>query len=206
MPNVIDTTIRDLVDRSRLGDQVASATLAVIGTQARQGIAQAVKVQKKVLKYIEKNPEKCQLTPVFGVETPPREESKPLARVLRRNLHRGKFTPAGLSLLLLTLGDYAVGILVHGPVLLGSGRAIIDCVRGCLTDQNLQQAFDYGNNVTNQPTLLTEAAQSMTEEEQKALSLGMILGRARRLQAVSYPLTPLRILNPIVAWELGDDR
>lgn len=200
-------TIEDLVTRSRLGDQVASATLVVIGREAKKGQSRAVTVRDQILDFIKKHPQQTQESTVFGIETPEKELIVGDACLLKRNLHQGTFTGAGLAVLLLSLGEYSIGVLTHGPSLLmvkGDENPIVSAIRCALTEPEHVAAFDIGNEHSENTKVVTKQAQQMSPEEQKALQLGMIIGRARRLQAVSNPLVPLSVLCPMMAWELGE--
>ena len=205
--DAVNKTIEDLVTRSRLGDQVASATLVVIGREAKKGQTRAITVREQVLNFIKKNPQKAREATVFGIETPEKELIVGDACLLKRNLHQNTFTGAGLVLLLLTLGEYSIGVLTHGPSLLldkGNENSIVSALRCALKEPQHVEAFDVGNEHSEDSRITSNIASRMTPEEKKALQLGMIVGRARRLQAVSNPLVPLAILCPMTAWELGE--
>jgi hypothetical protein len=202
---LVDQTIEDLVTRSRLGDQVATATLVIVGKQADSGKKRAIEIRNKVLDYSKKNPQQFQKGIVFGIETPEKQEIIGDACILKRNLYTGRYTGAGLALLLLTLGEYSIGILAHGPSLLmdsGEPNEIVSSVREALQSEELLSIFDFGNENTNKPTVIDSAAKTLNDEQLRALSLGSIIGRARRLQAVMNPNVPIAILCLDTAWEL----
>lgn len=205
----IDTTVSELVQRSRLGDQVATATITVVADQARRGDTKAEQVRQKILKYCEQNPIRLDShMSFFGVESPPAREAAVMdAITLRQNLHTGRFTDKGLAVLLLSLGKYATGILFHGPSLLPDEEGpseILIAARDALVGEDCKAAFDCGNKLTNQPELLQAQLDRMTPPQKKACHLGILLGRARRLQAVAQPRVPLKILCAETAWELGE--
>lgn len=199
-------TIADLVTRARLGDQVASGTLVVVGKQASNGNKRAQAVKDEVLKYIKAHPQESTEVAYFGVDTPPKHEIVGDACLLKRNLSSGRYTGAGLVILILTLGEYSLGVLTHGPSLLfteGQPNGIVEDIRDALVDESMQAAFDLGNEVKDHSEL-TDLAASLSKEEQRAMQLGMLIGRARRLQAVKHPSVPLTILCERTAWELGE--
>lgn len=203
--DIVSQTIEDLVTRARLGDQVASASLVVIGQRADKGDGRAIEIRKKVLDYTKQNPQKLQQGCVFGVEKPEKADIVGDACLLKRNLHTGNWTGQGLAILLLTLGDYAVGVLTHGPSLLkvdGAENPIVCSVRDALKTDHLTSIFDFGNENTNKPKILESTARNLNKKQLKALALGSIIGRARRLQAVTYPNVPIAILCEDAAWEL----
>lgn len=205
MNATVNKTIEDLVTRSRLGDQIASASLVVIGREAKKGQKRAIQVRDQVLDYIKKNPQKTQESVAFGIDTPPKDMIVGDACLLKRNLHQNSFSGAGLAVLLLSLGEYSIGVLTHGPSLLKDGgkpNPIVSSIRDALSDPQHVAAFDVGNECHEDA--VTKVARRMGVEEKKALQLGMIVGRARRLQAVSNPHVSLAILCPMVAWELGE--
>jgi hypothetical protein len=203
--NLVSQTIEDVVTRARLGDQVASATLVVIGKRADKGEPRAMEIRRKVLDYTKQNPQRFQQGCVFGVDKPDKESIVGDACMLKRNLHTGNWSGQGLAILLLTLGDYAVGVLAHGPTLLmldGEPNPIVHSVRDALQTDHLTSIFDFGNENTNKPKVLEETARNLNKKQLKALALGSIIGRARRLQAVTYPNVPIAILCEDAAWEL----
>lgn len=200
-------TIEDLVTRSRLGDQVASASLVVIGKEAAKGSQRAREVKELVLKFIKEHPQEFERSTRFGIDTPEKDEVVGDAILLKKKLWTGDYSGAGLVLLLLTLGEYSLGVLTHGPSLLKDGaehNPIIECIRSSLVAPNLVRAFDQGNKHSNNDLMIGRLAQRMSAEEQKALQLGMIIGTARRFQAVSIPSVPVAILCENTAWELGE--
>jgi len=203
--DLVSQTIEDVVTRARLGDQVASATLVVIGKRADKGEPRAMEIRRKVLDYTKKNPQQFQQGCVFGVDKPEKESIVGDACLLKRNLHTGNWSGQGLAILLLTLGDYAVGVLAHGPTLLmldDEPNPIVHSVRDALQTDHLTSIFDFGNENTNKPKVLEETARNLNKKQLKALALGSIIGRARRLQAVTYPNVPISILCEDAAWEL----
>lgn len=203
--DIVTQTIEDLVTRARLGDQVASATLVIIGQRADKGEKRAIEIRERVLRYTKDNPQKFQQGCVFGVEKPDKETIVGDACLLKRNLHTGNWSGQGLAILLLTLGDYAVGVLTHGPSLLredGADNPIVCSVRNALQSDHLTSIFDFGNDNTNKPEVLEAIARNLNKKQLRALALGSIIGRARRLQAVTHPQVPLSILSGDVAWEL----
>jgi hypothetical protein len=208
MPNVAEQTVIDLVQRSRLGDQVATATIATIAAKAKSGDKAAEKVRRNILKYTEKHPQVvCAHLSMFGIDRPLKEDIVGDARILHRNLGTGRFSGAGLAILILGLGEYATGVLFYGPWLFATKEGpnpILDAVREALADDSCRAAFDVGNRATNRPAVLEKLTAKMGAPQKKACHLGILLGRARRLQAVSKPGTPIRVLNVETAWELGE--
>jgi hypothetical protein len=203
--DIVSQTIEDVVTRARLGDQVASATLVTIGKRADKGEKRAIEIRERVLRYTKENPQRFQQGCVFGVEKPDKASIVGDACLLKRNLYTGNWSGQGLAILLLTLGDYAVGVLTHGPTLLredGADNPIVCSVRNALQSDHLTSIFDFGNENTNKPEVLEETAKNLNKKQLKALALGSIIGRARRLQAVTHPNVPLSILSGDVAWEL----
>jgi hypothetical protein len=207
MANQTLQTIEDLVTRSRLGDQVASASLVVIGREADKGSKRAAEVKNLVLKYIKEHPQEFETSTRFGIETPEKHQVVGDACLLKKKLWTGDYSGGGLVILLLTLGEYSLGVLTHGPSLLkedGQPNGIVECIRESLATEKAVRAFDRGNRHANEDRMISRLAARMTPEEQKALQLGMIIGMARRLQAVSIPTVPLAILCENAAWELGE--
>lgn len=203
--DIVSQTIDDVVTRARLGDQVASATLVMIGKRADKGEKRAIEIRERILRFTKENPQRFQQGCVFGVEKPEKASIVGDACLLKRNLHTGNWSGQGLAILLLTLGDYAVGVLAHGPSLLmldGEENPIVCSVRDALQSDHLTSIFDFGNENTNKPKVLEKTAQNLNKKQLKALALGSIIGRARRLQAVTHPNVPIAILCEDAAWEL----
>jgi hypothetical protein len=204
----INTTIGDLVQRSRLGDQVATATIAVVADKAKSGDRKAEKVRQQILKYCKVNPIKldCHMS-FFGVDTPVREDVTADALLLRRSLHTAQYSDKGIALLILSLGGFATGILFHGPSLFADSdgpNEIVTAARNALEGDDMRRAFDLGNRATNRPDILETKLGRMTDPQKKACHLGILIGRARRMQAVAEPGTPLSLLCMDTAWELGE--
>jgi hypothetical protein len=207
MPDETQKTIEELVTRSRLGDQIASASLVVIGREAEKGSARAIEVKKMILEYIKNHPQEFEASQIFGIDVPDKDEVIGDACLLKKNLITGRYTGAGLAVLLLSLGEYSLGVLVHGPSLLmanGESNPIVDAIQGALVAPHLVQAFSLGNCYSNNSQQISDLAKDMNAEEKKALQLGMIIGTARRLQAVANPTVPVAILCTDTAWELGE--
>lgn len=186
---------------------MASATLVVIGKEAEKGQPRAVQVREQVLSYIKQNPPKVEPQIAFGIDTPEKQKVVGDACILKRNLHTGKYTGTGLALLLLTLGEYSLGVLTHGPSLLrvsGEPNPIIGAVREALPEQKHADLFDLGNANSENKQVIDSVAAATDEAGRRALQLGMILGRARRLQAICNPQVPLSVLCEMTAWELGE--
>jgi hypothetical protein len=207
MANQTLQTIEDLVTRARLGDQVASASLVVIGQQAAKGSKRAAEVKDLILKFIKAHPQEFETSTRFGIDTPAKDEVVGDACLLKEKLWTGDYSGGGLVVLLLTLGEYSLGVLTHGPSLLkedGQPNPLVQCIRQSLASEKAVRAFDHGNKHSNNDEMLYRLASRMTPEEQKALQLGIIIGTARRFQAVSIPSVPLAILCKNTAWELGE--
>lgn len=207
MANQTQKTVEDLVTRSRLGDQVASASLVVIGREAAKGSKRAIEVKEMVLDFIKAHPQELETSTRFGIETPEKDQVVGDACLLKKKLWTGDYSGGGLVVLLLTLGEYSLGVLTHGPSLLkedGQPNFIVESIRESLASEKAVRAFDRGNKHSNNEAMINRLAARMSVEEQKALQLGMIIGTARRLQAVSIPTVPLAILCENTAWELGE--
>ena len=207
MPDDTQKTIEELVTRSRLGDQVASASLVVIGREAANGSKRALQVKSMILDFIKSHPQEFESSQIFGIDVPDKSEVIGDACLLKKNLITGRYSGAGLAVLLLTLGEYSLGVLTHGPSLLmvdGESNPIVDAVRGALVAPHLVQAFDQGNCYSNNPQQISYLTENMNAEEKKAFQLGMTIGTARRLQAVANPTVPLAVLCTDTAWELGE--
>jgi hypothetical protein len=160
-----------------------------------------------VLEYLKSHPQEFETSQIFGIDVPDKDEVVGDACLLKKNLITGRYSGAGLAVLLLTLGEYSLGVLVHGPTLLmvdGESNPIVDAVRGALVAPHLVRAFDQGNCYSNNPQQISYLTEYMNAEEKKAFQLGMTLGTARRLQAVANPTVPLAVLCSDTAWELGE--
>jgi hypothetical protein len=200
--------ISDLVERTRLGDQVATATIAVIADRGRKGDKKAATIAKRILDWAIKHPRKTEEhVSMFGIDSVGAEDVKDAAKTLWKNLHTGNYTGAGVVVLIFSVGQYATGLLTHGPLLApqeGDPNPIVEAVHNAFPTESCKEAFQVGYTKSNDIPTITAALQTAGEAEKKALQCGVILGRARRIQAVSLTQAPISVLSLDTGWEFGE--
>lgn len=201
MSNSITKHVSDLVQRSRLGDQVATAAIAVISTRAKKGDKRAAKVRGEIIRYAKKNPMPAALvSPTFGIERQEPAEVEHIGRRLWRNLHTGKYSGAGVSVLVLSLGNCAPHLLADSPNL----KVVIDDVRSAFAGEECRNAYNLGMQKSSDPMYLSVIVPNFPEPEQKALQLGYLIGKARRIQAIRSPAIPVSMFARDTGWEFGE--
>lgn len=193
--------VADLVQRSRLGDQNATASIAVISTRAKRGDGPAKRVRNAIIKYATKNPpQPVVVSPTFGIDEPEPDEAVRVGRCLWRNLHTSRYSGAGISILVLSLGRSAPHLLADAPNLVDAAKE----VRAAFSGEGCQAAFDLGAAKSAQPSYLSAVISHFEPPEQKALQLGYLIGKASRIQRVRDPRQPIAILALDTAWEMGE--
>lgn len=200
--------IAELVERTRLGDQIATAQIAVIADRGRKGDKKSAAIAKRIIDWAVKHPRKVEEhVSMFGLDVVQADDVKDAGKLLWKNLHTGNYSGAGVVVLLFSVGQYATGLLAHGPLLCpqsGKANPIIEAVHNAFPTESYKEAFQLGFTKSNDIPAITAAMQSADEAEKKALQAGVILGRARRIQAVSLTQAPISVLSLDTGWEFGE--
>ena len=181
-------TAEELVLASRAGDQVATSHIIMIGENARKGSKRAQYSTKLLKEAIKKFP-----VTTFGEEiqsTATKNNSVQLKLLRGINTQTDDdthYATVVITLLPALSRDQGAVILANGPPIDG-GR--INAIAERLSDDKksfLDGMENWGNGGGDKNYLL-----------------GQQVGLARTIQLVRMPQTPISLLSPITAWELGE--
>lgn len=173
----LQRAIKELVDRTRLGDQVAMAMLLTIRKRAEKGDPQAERSRRLVLAYIKKHPATQTQLDEIGFEK--------TAGRLRRRFAQG-FNSGIQALCRCCLPFLACAGIVESS----KGE-----VQSKLARINGEEREDYSKGLKN-----WRKAQS---SPQPWTRLGGVVGLIRELNATRKG-GPISKLSPMAAWELGE--
>lgn len=171
---------RDVVERARAGDQVAMGILAMVRDNAKRGEPTAQQSYRAIERYIKRNPPTG-----IGAEASDITHPKALQALWAADPSHETIVRA---LPLVSFWSGAVA-LSHGPNLTNER---IETISQVLPEDQ-------------RPTLMQAIVQwKTTPESSPLLKLGRVIGLAKTLQLVRLPATPISLLSPIAAWELGE--
>ena len=192
----------NIAERARLGDQVAYAIICEVRDRAAAGDPTAKKSYDFLMKYTsDGNPHQNlnHYDASVGEEEAAAFASRmcgeePFAVVVHEEV------PKLASVAPLK----AVVALAEGPSLLPQpdGTNLIREVGEAFDNPDEEQAFILGAKFCQESL---HAMRNMSPEEQNALLLGVIMGNARRMQAMRDPNIPVSSHTPSVGWELGEN-
>jgi hypothetical protein len=196
----------DLVIRARAGDQVAIATIALVGQNADRGLARAIKSRRFIRQAISKIPLRA-VDPVFSPfgdlsALHPKREAKLARRFAEVVVGADGPEPyaANVMMLLPTTGWRGVVMLANGPSLLNSGRARALALG--FANSHERNAFCLARRHAGKVD--SEARARMPVTIQKAMQLGDAFGLAQKIQAVRLPGSRISDYDPNTGWELGE--
>lgn len=184
--NVLDVA-KDLVERSRLGDQNAVAILILVGKEAANGVLKAQVAKTAVENYIKAHPAAS-----IGADAP-----KPVPPNVLQDAWKAE-SPAALVTCLLVLANCDAGSNA-GSTLLCKKMLIsvehLHVLSEVFKSEPLKKVFMYGVKFPN-----AQMAVALPPSGVYAYLVGQMVGRAVRIQwAIKGSLTPL---CPMVGWEL----
>jgi hypothetical protein len=195
----VQQSAQGLVTRSRLGDQNAIAMIMMIRESAAKGSKRAVYTLKYLTEYVKKHPVKGDCRIGFGCD--------PMTQRVINAIHSSigaepsnhapvivKHVPKIENPALAAVPLANCGSLLHP----NNPRIKAICV--LFTDDQID-AFEYGRENCFEDSSMHG---DLTPEDQAALHIGKTVGIAQRIQAVRLPNTPVAILSPMAAWELGE--
>ncbi len=198
--DLVKATVSDYVERARQGDQNAMSVLAMVRNAAKKGNNRAKRTMNLMVAYIKKNP--VDHAPNVGFDI----------KRLGQSFHNAieKANPWGWAAAVKThmptlakkSMDGAIVRLANGPNLLGPTNANIKAMVTAYPNDVMRKAFSFG--LTGQIAKILDACQKISPDECQAMQTGFCVGMAKRIQAIRQPKTPLSVLSPMVAWELGE--
>ncbi len=196
----VQTEARNLVTRSRLGDENAVAMLVMIRNSAAQGSRKAIYTLKYLKEYIKKHPvlESCKIG--FGCN--------PITQRVINAIH-SKISGeprAHANVMVAAIPKIESPVLAAVPManngsLLGQSNPRIIAICKFFGDSEMD-AFEFGK--VNCFTDTAHINGELSEGESKALHIGKTVGIAQRIQAVRNNDAPISSLSKMASWELGE--
>ncbi len=178
--SMVYTKCQELVERSRHGDQVATAIISRTRKAAEAGSELAKQSLAEIIKYA-----KSTRRSAFGLDD-------------AYQLHQACFG-ADVEV----IGPQLTKVALKDP-----DRAIVTVANAC-DAKELAKKIDacLGNNafrkVFKNPAAVKALMKQADPATQNAIVLGFVLGCSHRLQLARKPETPLMVFSQRVAWELG---
>jgi hypothetical protein len=193
-PKTQEEGAKALVERSRLGDQVAMAGIVMVREQAKAGVQAAIVSKKLIEDYIRRNP----VAASVGEDV-----ASDLAAIDLASCIAGEDYAAAIFEKVPPLAakspQKAIVTLANGPSLIDLSLCseILDCLQG----EDQCAAFKLG---VEQAGEALAAMKHIPHEAQHALLLGYIIGKARCVQGARHPATPISILSKRAGQELDN--
>lgn len=195
-----------LVERARLGDQVAMATILEVGNAARKGGERAKAAYRMLKQYIDTHPAHEN---TFGEEIVLAQQNRALVHTLSSAIEQS--TPvqyvSAVMALVPSVGfdslDKASVTLANGPDISSSESEYLTAVNESFPEEE-RKAFQFGLKNSSNLSKILAVAQKANDKENKALQIGYSMGVARRIQAVRHDNAPISVLSGMAAWELGE--
>lgn len=185
---------KELVIRSRAGDQNASALIMETAKAAKSGSKRAVHANSLISKYIAENP-----LPAPKLSAKPSVWSDAMIGYIGEL--QSNFSGEAVVALVPIIGEFAMTSLANGPNLTND---IINSIASEFGTEKEQHAFKFGVTNSKQSEKIKENVTTLPKSEAFALLIGCNVGEAKRVQLVRLPNVPLSILSDVVANELGD--
>ena len=208
----LESGAKDLVVRSRNGDQNAMAMIAEVRKAAQRGSVKARMGFEAIKQYIEKNPTAENAETRKWDRTIPSDAQKTLRDL--RDAVKGQIGSASrmgaegsdpeltCRILLALPKTGGERTLNAGTVALANGPKLTDArirqIGSGFGDEALRELF-YKHIVRFHPSMADEVA----EQLQPIVGAGQIVGQARALQVARLPNSPLSMVSPQTGWELG---
>jgi hypothetical protein len=189
----IQEAAANLVERSRSGDQNATASIIVVREEAKKGSARARAAFKALMAYARGH---SPASSAFAGDG--RRQQLPMpANALSGLLSRH---PRVFFAALINARQYQNG-LIGAIIALSTQRAFTDSrvagMASCFESRGDRAAFLYGvRNIS--------ATSTMPQPSNPAVSFGRAIGMARAIQNVADGYAPIATISPSAAWELGE--
>lgn len=198
----------DYVERARQGDQNAMSVLVAVRNAAERGNERATMAKDIIAKYIDTHP--IDGTPNIGAENSVIQNSlEKVKGFIKRAFERSPFHYAVTvkeSANCLPIDSGYVVRLANGPILLSKKDELnphVTAIFKTFQTPIEQKAFGFALKTQDKGKVIG-LCQRVSSLEQNALKIGYAVGLAKRIQAVRLPTTPIAILSPMAAWELGE--
>lgn len=198
----VQHSARDLVARSRLGDQNATAMIIAIRESAKQGSKRAIYTIKYLTDYIKKHPITMTCNIGFGCD--------PMTQRVINSIHSkmgadpSRHAPIMISRIpkIKEPSIAAVPLANCGSLIKdGDANPRITAICSFFGDAEMD-AYLYGeeNCFLNTDTMHAD----MSPKEQCALHIGKAIGIAKRIQIARQPGSRVSVLSRMAGWELGE--
>ena len=184
--DVVKLAAEDLVERARVGDQVAMGTIQLVGVEAQKGRPRAVKARRALATYIKRNPPRGFIS---GGSV-----AKQLA-VQKLNAAIAGDEPEVIVVCLPLTGWTGVVCLANGPRLT---EPTVRDLSWHLPNEDHQKAFTFGfeqssGDFSELPADLAQSAK-----------LGFDVAAAWKIQQVRLPGSRISAYDADTGWELGE--
>jgi len=203
MANTTDamkSAAESLVERARLGDQNAMATITSIAEAKAKGSQRANMAHALILDYIHKHP-----SPGHGFVA----RRKPTTRFNVYHLLREASKEPDLAQFAGDVGE----LVLKAPDAMAAAVSIADgcpltrdrleAIAKLLGDEKEQRLFMYCLACSNGAKMRI-LVQVLPPNGRQIAKAGSALGMARKIQGIRSGRMPLARLSPMVAWELGE--
>lgn len=170
-----------LVERSRQGDQVATATISMVRKNAEAGSEKARQSLEEIKRYARSS---APMAVNVGAD----------AMALRSACFGEDIDNVGMQLSKVSLSDPNTAVVTLANSC--NVRELAGKINECIKSDAFQHTF-------KRPGLFLELIKQADNETQHALLLGYVMGMANRLQAVRHPKCPVAVFSCEAAWELG---
>lgn len=192
----------ELVLRARQGDQNAIGTIVAVRENAERGNPTSQQALSCIEKYAKSHPVREYVT--FGEEKLREDRADVLGNAASQGLQNDYVSTVKgqIPSLARCCLPKAVTLLADGPTLLRNDAAkplIIEIAETLTPEQ--RKAFSAGVKHARRAAPLMRG---LPPDCKDALILGVVIGMARKVQAIRVDSAPIRILCPYVAWELGE--
>ena len=198
----VQGSARDLVARSRLGDQNATAMIIAIRQSAAAGSKRAIYTLKYLKAYISKHPVNNSCSIGFGCD--------PMTQRVINSIHsKIGAEPANHAPVMVSKIPKIKNPSLAAVPLANCGSLIKDGDNNpriiaivALLNQNQFDAFLFGkeNCFLNTDSIHGD----MPEGDRCALHLGKAVGIAQKIQIARQPSAPVSVLSRMAGWELGE--
>jgi len=185
---------RDVVERSRLGDQNAVAIIRDVAKNAAAGSPKAKTAYAYIEDYIKAHPAPSKFSAEDG-------QKLGVLKALDKN-HPRVVVPV-----LMSLPESGNTDLINtASVMLAQTKPWntnkVKAVAGCFDGENLE-IFRFGFESGSNSKHLRQATAQMAPAQIGVLCCGHCVGMARKLQLARLPQVPVSILGDMIGWEMG---
>jgi len=185
---------KELVERARLGDQIAISILTKTRENAAKGNARAQYALNHMMAAVKSTPPRARIGGMFSSALGTlRDKIRRVGNPKEYAAHVVAHVPdVGNSVRDATNAAQAIS---RGPAI---GNDIIGEIHAAFGAENEKKAFWFGARAP--VTKLVEVCKNCSEEERRAVQVGYSVGLARRLQLARRG--NIAALSPRAAWEL----